>query len=525
MLIRDMIDRCASNFPTRTAFICGQQVVSWAAIADRSERFAAALQTIGVHKGTPVAILSQESIVVYEHFFACAKIGAVRIGLNVHYAWPELSHVIEDSALRVLLVDSRCRALLNGHERELDAAGITLIGYNGAHGLDLDYEALIAGAAIARRPELTGDDLALYSYTSGTTGTPKGVMLSQDGVSSVILHSLISLGLSRDDIWYMPGSSAWAIVIMALFGLGNGMTTVIPDGSFTVDGFLHDVGQRRVSAAILVPTMILRVLGGVRERPRDIGSLRLLVYGSAPATPRLIRETRAELNVKMVQAYGQTETTGGWMAVLTDEDHRRGLDEKPELLRSAGRIGVHFGCTIRDEQGRVLSPGERGEVWLKGPSLMKGYLNRPLETAVALHDGWLRSNDIGQLDDEGYLYLLDRQDFMIITGAVNVFPASVEAVLGDHPAILEVAVVGVPHPEWGEAVVAVAVAREAGTEIDLQEIKRFCAGRLSPPETPKHIIFVDALEKTINGKVRKTEIKAWTIRQADRMPWDLCDSG
>ena len=239
----------------------------------------------------------------------------------------------------MLLVDSRCRALLNGCERELDAAGITLIGYNGAHGLDLDYEALIAGAAIAWRPELTGDDLALYSYTSGTTGTPKGVMLSQDGVSSVILHSLISLGLLRDDIWYMPGSSALAIVIMALFGLGNGMTIVIPDGNFTVERFLHDVGQRRVSAAILVPTMILRVLRGVRERQRDIGSLRLLVYGSAPATPRLIRETRAELNVKIVQAYGQTETTGGWMAVLTDEDHCRGLDEKPELLCSAGRIG------------------------------------------------------------------------------------------------------------------------------------------------------------------------------------------
>ena len=521
LLMREMIDRCAGNFPSKTAYICGTRQADWAWMGERSERLAAALQSLGAAKGTPVAILSQESIEVYEHFFACAKIGAIRIGLNPQYAWPELWHVIRDSAARIILVDTRCLPLIAGQKSDLEAHGIVLIGYNGDHGLPHDYEALIAAAtASATRPPLEEEDLLLYSYTSGTTGSPKGVMLTQGGVASVIVHSVMSFGLARDDIWYMPAASAWAIVIMSLFGLGTGMTTVLPDGGFDVARFLDEVERLKVSAAILVPTMIQRVLAEQRERPRDITSLRLLVYGSAPATPRLIRETRAELGVLMVQAYGQTESTGGWMAVLTDDDHRIGLDSKPELLRSAGRIGVHYECTIRDEAGAILPPGERGEVWLRGTSLMKGYLNLPEETAEALQDGWLRSNDIGMMDADGYLYLLDRQKFMIITGAVNVFPAAVESVLGDHPAIAEVAVVGVPHPDWGEAVIAVAVARQPGQEVGIVDLKAFCKGRLSAPETPKHILFVDELPKTVNGKVRKADIKAWASAQSHLMPWD-----
>ncbi|MGE4322150.1 MAG: class I adenylate-forming enzyme family protein [Sphingobium sp.] len=520
LLMRDMIDRCATNFPTRTAYICGARRATWARMGDRSDRLGAALQSLGASAGTPVAILSLESIEVYEHFFACAKIGAIRIGLNPQYAWPELWHVIRDSAARILLVDARCLPLIEEHKPELAGQGITLIGYNGDHGLPLDYETLIAGAAAhAGRPPLEGDNLLLYSYTSGTTGSPKGVMLTQGSVASVIVHSVMSFGLARDDIWYMPAASAWAIVIMSLFGLGTGMTTVLPDGGFNVARFLDEVERLKVSAAILVPTMIQRVLAEQRRQPRDIASLRLLVYGSAPATPHLIRETRAELGVLMVQAYGQTESTGGWMAVLTDDDHRIGLESRPELLRSAGRIGVHYECTIRDEAGAILPPGERGEIWLRGTSLMKGYLNLPEETAEALQDGWLRSNDIGMMDADGYLYLLDRQKFMIITGAVNVFPAAVESVLADHPVIAEVAAVGVPHPEWGEAVIAVAVARQPDQQIGVPELKAFCKGRLSPPETPKHILFVDELPKTVNGKVRKADIKAWAETQAERMPW------
>ena len=163
----------------------------------------------------------------------------------------------------------------------------------------------------------------------------------------------------------------------------------------------------------------------------------------------------------------------------------------------------------------------KGEIWLRGDTLMKGYLNLPEETAEVLRDGWLRSNDIGRLDADGYLYLLDRQKFMIITGAVNVFPTAVEAVLGDHPAIAEVAVVGVPHPDWGEAVVAVAVGAPGQDMVDTPTIRRFCENRLSRAETPQHILFVPELPKTPNGKVRKAEIRQGLIEAEGSVPWSI----
>jgi acyl-CoA synthetase (AMP-forming)/AMP-acid ligase II len=184
-------------------------------------------------------------------------------------------------------------------------------------------------------------------------------------------------------------------------------------------------------------------------------------------------------------------------------------------------VGLHFECSIRDEDGRPVPPDTKGEIWLRGESVMKGYLNLPEATAEALvGDGWMRTNDIGRMDERGYLYLLDRQKFMIITGAVNVFPSTVETVLAEHPAVQEVAVVGVPHPEWGEAVVAVAV-RRPGRDATAEDVIRFCDGHLSRPETPKHVVFVTELPRTVNGKLRKHDVRAQLLRDAATLiPWN-----
>lgn len=521
MLPRDLLQRCARNAPDKIAYRCGESAATWLQMHQRSDRFAVALQRLGHRAGQTVAILTQETVTVYEHFFACMKIGAPRVGLNTQYPWPEMLHVLKDSDTKFLLVQARCKHLIAERLAEIAQLGITLIGYGEGHGLALDFETLLAQAEGAPVwPALAGDDLLLISYTSGTTGVPKGAMLTQAGGANCILHSLISFGFAPDDTWYVPASSAWVVVMMGIFGLGNAMTTAIPDGSFQVQTFLREVGSHRVTVALLVPVMMQRAINELQAHPGfDLSSLRMLVYGSSPAAPKLIRDAKAAFKVALLQTYAMTEATGGWISFLTDADHERGLREEPGLLKSVGRIGIHYDCTIRDDAGRALAAGEVGEIWLRGNTLMKGYRNLPQATAEALPDGWLRTNDIGRLDARGYLYLLDRQKFMIITGGVNVFPSSVEAVLVEHAAIAEVAVVGVPHPEWGEAVVAVVVKKPGHEAAEGASIIAFCDGRLSRPETPKQVVFVDELPKTSNAKVRKGELKKWLSSTAGLVPW------
>lgn len=524
MLPRDLVKRCARNYPTKTAYLCGERSCSWREMDQRSDRFGVALQQLGHRAGETVAILTQESIEVYEHFFACMKIAAPRVGLNTAYVWPEMLHVLKDSEVKFLLLDTRCRHLVADRLDELKALGITLIGYGAGHGLERDYESLLAEAeGEPHWPALAPDDILFVSYTSGTTGVPKGVMLTQEGGVNCILHSLISFGFGPDDIWYMPAASAWVVVIMDTFGLGNGMTTVIPDGAFQLQAYLRDIGRFRVTVGLFVPTMLQRAIVEIQTNPvYDLSSLRMVMYGSSPATPKLIRDAReAFQGIKLLQTYAMTEATGGWISYLTDADHEHALCEEIELLKSVGRIGIHYDCSIRDESGQPVPIGQSGEIWLRGNTMMKGYRNLPEATAEAMPDGWLRTNDIGRLDERGYLYLLDRQKFLIITGAVNVFPTTVEAILVDHPAVEEVAVVGVPHPEWGEAVVAVVVRKPSHRDVTVQALIDFCHGKLSRPETPKHVVFVEELPKTSNAKLKKGELKKWLSSGAVPLPWQI----
>ncbi len=521
MLPRDMIKRCARNYPTKTAYLCGERSATWARMDQRSDRFAVALQKLGHRKDETVAILTQETFEVYEHFFACMKIGAPRVGLNTQYPWPEMVHVLKDSSTKYLLVDARCKHLVAERVAEIQRLGVTLIGFGEDHGLALDYESLLAQAqGEPTWPPIAPDDLLLISYTSGTTGVPKGVMLTQEGGANCILHSLNSFGFGPDDIWYMPGASAWIVVMMSSFGLGNAMATAIPDGVFQIQSFLREIGRLGVTVCLLVPTILQRAISEVQANPvYDLSSLRMMIYGSSPATPKLIRDAKATFKVALLQTYAMTEATGGWISYLTNADHERALREEPGLLKSVGRIAIHYDCSIRDASGIPLPVGESGEVWLRGNTMMKGYRNLPQETAEALPDGWLRTNDIGRLDESGYLYLLDRQKFMIITGGVNVFPSSVEAILVEHPAIEEAAVVGVPHPEWGEAVVAIVVKKAAHADATAAQIIAFCDGKLSRPETPKHVVFVKELPKTTNAKVKKGELKSWLAGEKGLVPW------
>jgi len=520
-LTRDLIRQCAISYPNKIAYWDGDRSATWPQMHDRSDRFAAAMQGLGVGKGDAVAILSHEHLEVYEHWFACAKIGALRTGINWRFAAREMLHVIEDADAKLVLIQANCVDLLAEHIEQLSEAGVVLVGYGGKHDLPCDYETLISAADKAPQlPELSADDLVCYSYTSGTTGMPKGVMLTQLGMHEAIINTVLCIGLRFEDVWFPPTASAWITFVLGSMNLANGMTVVLPNGDFESHKYLEFIGRYQVTSTIVVPTMLQRLLQDYEAGDYDISSMRLVTYGSSPARASLIRKTMKLFGCELMQLYGLTETTGGWVSYLRHADHLRGLEEKPELLTSCGQAGPHMEITIRNNDGEILPANEVGEVWMRADTNMVGYLHLPELTAEVLHDGWLSTHDLGRLDDEGYLYLTDRKNYLIITGAANVYPSVIESAMSEHPAVREVAVFGVPHPEWGEAVVATAALQD-GQVATADELIDFCRDKVAKWEVPKFVEIVDDLPKGPTGKVLKKELQQRYRSEQELLPWKV----
>ncbi|NML91801.1 AMP-binding protein [Sphingobium sp. TB-6] len=520
-LPRDQIARCGHHYPRHPAYVAGDVSRSWGEMDARSDRIAAALQALGTRKGDAVGMLAGEFVEVYEHFFGCLKIGAIRVGINRRLAVRELIHVIRDARLTSLAVHVDCMPLLEKLRDAGGTEGLHLIGFGGKHDLSFDLETMIAQATEQPDyPDIDPEHPAFYSYTSGTTGLPKGVVLTQQGLVSSITHAVTQFGFNREDKFYHATSNAWVAIVLGMLGLANGMTTILPEGGlFELPKLLPDLAKHRATIALLAPTMLGWAIEEHRKGEQDLSALRLIAFGSSPSTPEMIRYAHEVFGCELLNCYAMTETTWGGISFLLPGDIRRGVADRPELLNSVGQISPLFDIAIRDEQGHDLPVGQAGEVWLRSEANMLCYLNLPDETADVLIDGWMRTNDVGQLDDEGYLYLLDRRKFMIISGGINVYPVVVEAALDEHGAIAESCVVGIAHPVWGEAVVAVVRLRE-GETANVDALRDFCRERLNHIQVPKHFHFVsEALPRTVTGKMQKAQVRQSLAAQPELFPW------
>jgi len=509
-MLRDQLRRAAAHCPDKVAFYQGDRSITWSKIHDRVTRLSGGLQSLGVKPGDRVGLLSKECIEVYEHFFACMALGATRVGVNWRYAGREMLHVIRNSGVSICVVTADCRALMDPIEKDVRALGCRLIGLGEGHGYEEDYEALIAAGHAFDPPDFDENLPLLHTYTSGVTAEPKGVVLSHKAVRLEIGVAPAYFGITANDVYHMPVQSAWVAIVGGAFGLSTTCTTIIADGFFEVTAYMRDIGRRRATVALMAPAMFPRVIRMAQTGEYDLSSLKRVCYGSAPSTPTAIRQMSETLKVELLQLYGMSEVVA-WACFLQPDDHRRGLAGEEGILRASGRFGTHVDYKICDEEGNPVAPGETGVIYLKGETVMLGYLNLPEETAEVLSaDGWLKTNDIGRVDENGYVYVLDRRKFLINTGGVNVFPASAEAVLAEDPRVLEVAVVGMPHPEWGEAVVAAIVPRP---EVDLppdilkREVAAHCARNLSKLESPKHIEIMTELPRTITAKLHKRALQ------------------
>jgi acyl-CoA synthetase (AMP-forming)/AMP-acid ligase II len=486
--------------------------VSYAEADLWANRLANALIAHGAQVGDRAAWISGNTPEMGMMFLGMSKAGVAPVMLNRHLVPREWLWILRDAEPRMILAQGEAHvAAIDALRAELppDLACVAFDARPPAGWIA--GEALLAKAAPTRpRRDVTKDDIYYLIYTSGTTGHPKGVMLSHLNIIAHVEQSMVASSAAR-----RPGSRALvatplhhaAGALRIATAAINGTTVVLAD-RFEPEEFVRTLEGERINTCNMVPAMLQRLLDEVPDiAGRDFSALEVIYYGAAPVSVPLLRRALEVLRCDLIQGYGLTESTGG-IAYLNEVDHQKALAGRPDLLRSTGRAVVLAEIRIVDEQGREVPRGTVGELVVRGPNVMKGYWRNPQATAQAMRGGWLHSGDAASMDEEGYVYLHDRLKDMVVTGGVNVYPREIENALAEHPAIADVAVIGVPDTRWGEALLAVCVLRAGAARPEEDSLIAFCRERLGAFKVPRRYDFVEALPRNASGKVLKRVLRA-----------------
>ena len=487
------------------------RAVTFAEHLDRVTRLASAMRTeLGVEPGNRVAVLGLNSLPFMELWHAALLGAAVINPLNIRFSPDELAFVLADSGTRVCFVDRSFAPAIEQIREKVGLQTVVLWG-EGDVPHDVGYEKLLAAGTPTVPSEPEEDDPAVLMYTGGTTGHPKGVLLDQRAEVLNQYHIAMALPWVRDWPFLIQTPMFHGASMLGIMGApGFGVPSVILP-AFDAEKVMAAMERYEIGMTVMVPTMINMVLQHSAFDPARLGSLRRLVYGAAPMPTALIEKLLALFpDLDLIQGYGMTEAAA-ILTILTRDDHRRG----GKLLSSAGRPVAGVELSIQDEDGLPLGPGEVGEVCARGGNYMREYWNRPDETEHAFEGGWYHSGDMGYKDADGYLFLVDRAKDMIVTGGENVYSAEVENAIAAHPDVVQVAVIGIPDEQWGEAVHAVVVPRP-GSIITAEEIIAHTRGAIAGYKVPKSVSFRDEpLPLSAAMKVLKRELRApfWEGRE------------
>jgi long-chain acyl-CoA synthetase len=515
MNVGEFFGRYGKAYDERPAIVFGSRVQTYRATTERVFRLANAMRSLSVRPEMRVAMLADNCPEILEVFFARYVLGAVEITLNTKLTAPEWARQIEETKCEIVVGAAPLLAQLLPH---LDPTlHRSIISVSGAVTGAASYEDVLSSSSSAK-PDVDVDvspaRLGRVVYTGGTTGAPKGVMLSRSADLAQLRNILVDLAPDLDASSVFLGLQPMYHAVRPFFfpcWIRGATHVIVPD--FQADTALDAVEAQRVTHVKTVPTVLVRMLADPRLSERDLRSLRTIFYGGSPMPVEKLREAIEHFGQIFVQNYGQTESAMT-VCLLRKEDHQ--LDgEKSQRLGSIGRPYSWVEVKLVDQEGNAVQPGEVGELVVRGDHNMMGYLNRPAETAEALRDGWVYTRDIGTADDEGYIYLLDRKTDMIITGGENVYPGEVEQVIYRHPAVFEVCAFGIPDDQWGEAVTA-AVTLKPGMTVDEAALIEFCKGELARYKCPKRIVFLDALPKGGTGKILRRELRAPWWREHER---------
>ncbi len=534
--IPEFLDRSSDRFPDKMALNFQGYEITYRKLNDMVNRFAACLKEFGIAKGDAVALLLPNVIPCVAAYYAALRIGAIAVMNNPLYSDRELEHQFNDSGAKVLItldllgnrmIDLRPKTRIN-HIVYTSIGDYLPFPKNLLFPLVAKKQKLAATVKPAEnvyrwkpllarhqpdppRVELSLNDVAMFQYTGGTTGVSKGVMLTHDNLSRQV---------QQVAAWF-PGFGSDEIMLGALpffhvFGLTTAMNLAIFAGWGDIlvpkpqaPQLLESIAKYRPTFAPLVPTMYIGILQHPDIEKADMTSIKGCFSGSAPLPVEVIKEFESRTGAFICEGYGLTESC--------PVTHVNPFGS--ESRRKVGSIGVPISdtlCRIADlEDSAIDMPvGESGELLVKGPQIMKGYLNRPDATADTLTDGWLHTGDIAMMDEEGYFYIVDRKKDMIISGGYNIYPRDVEEVYFEHPKVVEASAIGVPHAKRGETVKVFIVLKENETATE-EEMITYCDGKLAKYKWPTEIEFRNELPKTNVGKVLKKELRAEEMKKRE----------
>jgi acyl-CoA synthetase (AMP-forming)/AMP-acid ligase II len=514
--VGELLTNTARSYPDRIGFIWEGHERSYGESNQRADALAHALADLGVGRGDRVALSLANCPEIMEAMFAAWKLGAAVVPLNARFTGDEIEYHVNDPRAKAMIVGPENAELVASLRDRLPTVEHVIETGKAVAGLAL--EDLIA--SFSDRPftavDVEPDELAWLAYTSGTTGRPKGAMLTHEVLVFESLAALAdSMRLDVEDVGMHAAPLTHGSGHNALVFTMKGCSQVIhqPSG-FDVELFLEQVAKYEVNALFMVPTMIKMVLDHPLAAETDLSSLRWVVYGGAPMYVEDLRKALSLFGNVFVQLFGQTESpmTG---TILRAQEH---ILDGPlsRRLGSCGRARAGVQIRILDENDESVPAGETGEICIRGGSVMKGYWERPEETAETLRGGWLHTGDIGKMDEHGYVYILDRTKDMVISGGLNIYPREIEEVLIMHPSVSEACVFGVPDDKWGEALKAHVVLTDGDSPSEA-EIIGFVGERLAGYKKPKSVEFVTALPKTTYGKLDKRAVRAPYWAGQDRM--------
>ncbi|MAE63736.1 MAG: AMP-dependent synthetase [Phycisphaeraceae bacterium] len=507
MNIGVLLTRAARRSGDKAAIVHGDQTWTYDAFDRRANQMANALRDLGVKPGDHVALLMFNGAEMLEAMFAAFKLGAAAVPINFRLHPNEYAYIIDHSESAVVF----CSPQFSGPLAEVTdrmSRVRHVISVGEVDGDRLDYEATLAtGAPAFDDVDVAPDDVAWLFYTSGTTGRPKGAMLTHRNLLAMTMSFYADMcrDFGWNEIVLHVAPLSHGSGLYALPNIGRAATHVIPSSrSFDARAVLEAIERYGVTNLFAAPTMIKRLVECPAIDECDLSTLKCLDYGGAPILLEDLNTAMRKLGPCLVQLYGQGESPMT-ITYLSHEDHvLEGTEAQLRRLTSAGTARTDVEVAIFDADDRPLPVGETGEIVTRSDLVMKGYWRDPEATATTLRHGWLHTGDVGYFDEQGYLFLMDRSKDMIISGGENIYPREIEEVLIQHPAVREVAVIGVPDPEWGEAIMAVVAA---DGEVGADALIALCRAQIASYKKPKYIEFVDELPKNNYGKIVKRDLR------------------
>ena len=511
-----LLQNTAQNFPNNRAIFwdsdSNPRFLSWSEYLERISKTAGLLTHLGLEAGDRFALISRNIPYAAELINAGYWTGVIPVPINYRLSALEIGQVLIYAQCETIFVEE---ALINLIEERVSSNSeiIILPSADKMAGNLSAYpriENLREQAEAVKAVNVQDEDDAIWLFTGGTTARAKGVRLSHRNIISNALQIANLMRPDDQDVYLhtspMFHSTDLKATVVTMFGGSH-----VYHAEYSTQAILNAIEQYKVTILSLVPTTLIRFLKEANFEGRDLKSLRLISYGTSPMDDNWLRFALEKLpQIEFHQCYGLTETTP-YLSILDGNDHKKALLESPHLLFSAGKILPATQMRIIDDKGLDIPVGELGELIVKGPQVSKGYMNAPEEMRSAFVDGWFHTGDIAQLDKDGYLYIRDRKKEMVKTGGENVYTREVENILLKHPKVMELAVVGVPDLQYGEALLAVIVLKNGvdpkDSDISPESLINFCRKYIGGYKIPRKYLFVDHLPRTALGKVKKTTLK------------------